>query len=146
MRRRADPGLVRQTNRHRLNRDANRALCVLALGRLSYDERTRAYPARRTAEGKTKREIIRCLKRYLAREVFWALTADGQTAARSAGASDLAHEHRPDAVPGLDIPGDRACGGSHDQRVGAIRADLPTGDRLRERFRNLATAVRAVPA
>jgi hypothetical protein len=49
---RADPRLVR---------DANRALYVLALGRLSYDERTRAYAARRTTEGKTKREIIRCM-------------------------------------------------------------------------------------
>ena len=95
------------------NRDANRALYVLAPGRLSYDERTRGYAARRTAEGKTRREIIRCLKHYPAREVFRGLTADGQTAVRSAGAPDLAHEHRPDAVPGPDIPGDRARSGAH---------------------------------
>lgn len=73
------PASSGKTNRYRLNRggnrDANRALYVLALGRLSYDERTRAYAARRTAEGKSKREIIRCIKRYLAREVFTALTA-----------------------------------------------------------------------
>jgi transposase len=72
------PASSGKTNRHRLNRggnrDANRALYVLALGRLSYDERTRAYAARRAAEGKTKREIIRCIKRYLARDVFRALT------------------------------------------------------------------------
>ena len=52
--------------RHRLNRggnrDANRALHVLVLGRMSWDERTREYVARRTAEGKSKREILRCLK------------------------------------------------------------------------------------
>jgi len=60
--------------RHRLNRqgnrDANRALYMVALGRMSRDERTRTYVARRTAEGKSKKEIIRCLKRYIAREVY----------------------------------------------------------------------------
>ncbi len=65
--------------RHRLNRggnrDANRALHVLALGRMSWDERTREYVARRTAEGKSRREILRCLKRYIAREVYRVLTA-----------------------------------------------------------------------
>jgi transposase len=54
--------------RHRLNRhgnrDANRALYMIALGRMSRDERTRTYVAWRTAEGKSKKEIIRCLKRY----------------------------------------------------------------------------------
>ena len=68
-----------KTSRHRLNRggnrDANRALHVLALGRMSWDERTRAYVARRTAEGKSKREILRCLKRYVAREVYRVLKA-----------------------------------------------------------------------
>jgi transposase len=76
------PASSGKTNRHRLNRggnrDANRALYVLALGRLTYDEGTRAYAARRTAEGKTKREIIRCIKRYLAREVFKALTSEAE--------------------------------------------------------------------
>jgi transposase len=41
--------------------------------RLTCDARTQAYVARRTAEGMSKREIIRCLKRYVAREVFHAL-------------------------------------------------------------------------
>jgi hypothetical protein len=49
--------------------------------RLGYDERTRAYASRRTTEGKTKREIIRCLKRYLAREVFTALLGSPSIAA-----------------------------------------------------------------
>ena len=60
--------------RHRLNRrdnrDANRALYVVAFTRMSNDERTRAYVARRTGEGKSKKEIIRCLKRYIAREIY----------------------------------------------------------------------------
>jgi transposase len=65
--------------RHRLNRqgnrDANRALYVVATERMSRDERTRAYVVRRTEEGKSKREIIRCLKRYIARELYGVLTA-----------------------------------------------------------------------
>jgi transposase len=71
-----------RTDRHRLNyggdRDANRALHMIAVCRLRYRERTRAYAKRRTAEGKTKTEIIRCLKRYIARELYHALIADLQ--------------------------------------------------------------------
>jgi transposase len=69
-----------RTDRHRLNyggdRDANRALHMIAVCRLRHCARTRAYADRRTAEGKTKTEIIRCLKRYIAREIYHALTAD----------------------------------------------------------------------
>jgi transposase len=65
--------------RHRLNphgnRDANRALYVIAVCRMSRDDRTRIYVAKRTAEGKTKKEIIRCLKRYIAREVYRILAS-----------------------------------------------------------------------
>jgi transposase len=60
--------------RHRLNRggnrDANRALWVVALVRLRSEPRTRAYVERRTSQGLSKREILRCLKRYIVREVF----------------------------------------------------------------------------
>ena len=66
--------------RHRLNpggnRDANRALHVVALNRLRRDDRTRAYVARRTAEGKSKKEAMRCLKRYIARETYRAILLD----------------------------------------------------------------------
>jgi transposase len=68
------PASSGKTVRHRLdrggNRDANRALHLLAVRRLAWDPRTRAYATRRTAEGKTTPEILRCLKRYLARELF----------------------------------------------------------------------------
>ena len=53
---------------------------TILLVRLRTDPDTRAYVARRTAEGKTKKEIIRCLKRYVAREVFAALHQLGQDA------------------------------------------------------------------
>lgn len=60
--------------RHRLNRQGdrqlNRALHTVALGRSSFHRPTKEYIARRTAEGKTTREIRRCLKRYLARHFF----------------------------------------------------------------------------
>ncbi len=63
-----------QQRRHRLNRggnrDANRALWVVAMTRLRVDARTKEYSARRTQEGRTKPEILRCLKRYIARELY----------------------------------------------------------------------------
>jgi transposase len=67
--------------RHRLNRGgnrgANRALYMICLARMRRDRRTQEYVARRTAEGKSKREIIRCLKRYVAREVYRVLISCG---------------------------------------------------------------------
>jgi hypothetical protein len=47
---------------------------MIVLGRLGRCPRTRAYVQRRTAQGHTSKEIIRCLKRYLAREIYKALT------------------------------------------------------------------------
>jgi transposase len=63
-----------RNQRHRLNRggdrQANNALWRIALVRMSHDPRTRDYIARRIAQGKTKKEAIRCLKRYIAREIY----------------------------------------------------------------------------
>jgi transposase len=67
----------RTTGRHRLSRGgdraANSALYVVTIVRMRHHQATRAYVERRTAEGLSKREIIRCLKRYIAREIFTAL-------------------------------------------------------------------------
>src|SRR5690606_33909949 len=64
------------TGRHRLNRggdrSANAALYRIVMSRLRWDPRTRDYVDRRTKQGRSKKEIIRCLKRYIAREVFTA--------------------------------------------------------------------------
>ena len=72
------PASSGQTIRHRLNRGGDRALNsavhTIALCRMRSCARTRAYVARRTAEGKTPREIRRCLKRYIARELYRHLT------------------------------------------------------------------------
>jgi transposase len=71
------PASSGRTDRHRLNRggdrQANAALYRIVLVRLQYDPKTQAYMKRRTREGMTKAEIIRCLKRYVAREVFGIL-------------------------------------------------------------------------
>jgi hypothetical protein len=49
---------------------------MIAVVRLRCSQRTRDYTIRRTAEGKSKKEIIRCLKRYIAREIYYTLRAD----------------------------------------------------------------------
>jgi transposase len=54
----------------RRDRAANSALHIIAIGRLRTDPRTKAYIAKRVAEGHSMLEAIRCLKRYIAREVF----------------------------------------------------------------------------
>ena len=68
------PASSGKTNRHRLNRagdrQANAALHTVALTRMRSDPRTRAYVDRRTAEGLGELEIMRCLKRYIARELY----------------------------------------------------------------------------
>jgi transposase len=68
-----------KTTRHRLNRGGNRqanhALWRIVMVRLTFDRNTQAYRARRRAEGKSDREIIRCLKRHVAREVYRHLVA-----------------------------------------------------------------------
>jgi transposase len=68
------PASSGRTDRHRLNRggdrQANAALHRIVLARLRWDPRTKDYVARRTKEGRTKREAIRCLKRYVARDVY----------------------------------------------------------------------------
>jgi transposase len=75
------PASSGKTNRHRLHRGGDRtgnsALHIASVVRLRYDPRSRSYAERRTGQGLTMPEIIiRCQKRYLAREVFHALRAD----------------------------------------------------------------------
>jgi hypothetical protein len=62
---------------------------MIAVCRLRDCQRTRAYAQRRIADGKTKQEIIRCLKRYIARETYHALCAD---------LADLLQPQAPNAV------------------------------------------------
>jgi transposase len=74
------PASSGKTSRHRLNpagdRDANRALYLITLSRMRYCPETQAYIKRRQAEGLSKREAIRCVKRYIARQTYHAIRAD----------------------------------------------------------------------
>lgn len=74
------PASSGKTQRHRLNRggsrEANNALWTIAMVRMRSDARTRAYVARRSAEGLSTKEIQRCLKRYVVRELYPLILAD----------------------------------------------------------------------
>ena len=73
------PASSGNTVRHRLNRGGdrrlNQALHMAAIVRMRWDEETKVYVERRTAEGRTKSEIRRCLKRHLARRIYRTLSA-----------------------------------------------------------------------
>ena len=77
------PASSGMTQRHRLNRggdrQANRALHLAVIGRIRLDPKTQAYVEKKTSEGHSKLETIRCLKRYLAREVYYLLNPGPQT-------------------------------------------------------------------
>jgi transposase len=74
------PASSGQTNRHRLNRggnrELNRALHVIAINRLRLDPASRDYVARKCAEGKSKKDAVRCLKRRISDVVYRRLMAD----------------------------------------------------------------------
>ena len=76
------PASSGKTVRHRLNRGgdraANSALHIIAIGRLRTDQKTKDYVARRIAEGHSKLDAIRALKRYLAREIFTLISSDAE--------------------------------------------------------------------
>ena len=77
------PASSGKTQRHRLNRGGNRqansALHMIVVCRMRTDQRTRTYVQRRTQEGLSKPEVMRCLKRYVAREIYRVLTAPSPT-------------------------------------------------------------------
>ena len=82
------PASSGKTNRHRLNRGGNRqanaTLDRIVVVRLRWHEQTKAYASRRLKEGRSKAEIMRCLKRFIAREVFHTLL--GRPPVRTAAA------------------------------------------------------------
>lgn len=117
--------------RHRLNRGGNRqanwALWAITLVRMSHDPTTAAYVARRTREGKTKREIIRCLKRHIAREMYKLIT---QPVVVPAGA-DLRHA-RVDA--GISLATAAKALGSWPTRISELERGLDHNTDLARRY------------
>jgi transposase len=83
VRRLPHPASSGRTIRHRLNRggdrQANAALYRVIIVRMRFHQPTRDYLARRTLEGKTKAEIIRCLKRFVAREIYHLIQAPARS-------------------------------------------------------------------
>lgn len=75
-------------NRHRINRGGNRrlnhAIHMIAVNRLRLDEESRCYYKRKIAEGKTKKEALRALKRQVVNRVFKCLEADAATMSAAA--------------------------------------------------------------
>lgn len=82
------PASSGNTIRYRLNRGGdrqlNRVLTTIVLVRMRFDQATRAYVARRRTEGRTTKEIMRILKRYITRQVFRILTTAHPTPAPAA--------------------------------------------------------------
>jgi transposase len=74
------PASSGNTTRHRLHRggdrQANSSIHLIVVNRLRWHDPTKMYAARRTEEGKSKKEIMRCLKRAVVRELYRALQAD----------------------------------------------------------------------
>lgn len=75
----ADPAVAVRGINHGGHRQLNAAIYRTVIVRMRFHQPTIDYVARRTAEGKTKREIIRCLKRYVIREVYHLLRPATQT-------------------------------------------------------------------
>jgi transposase len=77
------PASSDMTQRHRLNRggdrQANRALHLAVINSIRLDPKTQIYIEKKTSEGHSKLEAIRCLKRYLAREIYYLLNPGQQT-------------------------------------------------------------------
>ena len=129
------PASSGQTRRHRLNRGgdraANSALHLAVISRMRLDERTKAYVARRTADGLSKREIIRCLKRYLARELYPLLKTAAASAAlaparagQGRAAAERTLEPRRTGAQSAAVPG--AAGGPAQRRARLLPAPLDT--------------------
>ena len=110
----ASPG---RTTRHRLNRGddtaADSALHRIALVRLATDPDTRAYAAKRTAEGKSKKDILRCLKRAIAREVFHLITHPQPVQS----AADLRPARRQLGLTITDVANALGCGIAKISRI-----------------------------
>lgn len=132
-----------RTARHRLNqggnRQANHALWRIAMVRLATCQRTRAYAARRQTEGKTRRETIRCLKRYIAREVF-ALLAKPQPAPASEDLRAQRHTTGHSLTAAAHQPGTRPATINATERGQAPHHRLIPANR--NRLNNQQTAAR----
>lgn len=124
------------TVRHRLNRGGNRhannALWRIATVRMRTDERTIDYARRRQAQGKTRREIIRCLERHIAREIYRLLTAPPEVP----HGADLRHQRHQARIT-LTTAADAL--NTHPTRISALERGTQHNHPLATRYQNWLT-------
>jgi transposase len=129
-----------KTVRHRLNhggnREANNALWRIVLVRLSSDPETQAYAARRKQDGKSSKEIMRCLKRYVAREVFRLLTNPPSTPK----GSDLRATRK---AAKITLEKAAACLDTYPITISKIERNLTNDTKLATRYEAWLTAQKA---
>jgi transposase len=122
-----------KVTRHRLNRggnrEANNALWRIVMVRLACDNRTQIYADRRRAEGKSKKEVLRCLKRYVAREVYYLLVSPPVI-------TDVAELRERRVANGITLATVAAQLGTWASRVSALERGLTHNQDLAHRYRD----------
>ena len=130
------PASSGKTTRHRVStgadRNANHALYQVVLVRMASCQRTKDYVAKRTAGGKSKREIMRCLKRYAAREIYRQIT-NPQAALDN---TDLRHKR---TTLGFTITTVVRELGQRPSKISLLERDLLRNDTLATNYRRWLT-------
>jgi len=131
-----------QRVRHRLNRGGNRransALWRIATTRMRTDARTQQYVARRLAEGKNQREIIRCLKRHIAREVYRLITNPPPT-------PDCARLRTRRQEAGVTVTQAARALGTHPTRISALELGQDHNHQRATRYQSWLRTHEAAP-
>ena len=127
------PASSGRTVRHRLNRGGNRqannALWRIATNRMRTDPRTKEYVTRRQAEGKTHREIIRCLKRHIAREIYHLITNPPPTP----NCPELRNQRQHQ---GITVTRAARALGTHPSRISALERGRHHNHQLAARYQH----------
>ena len=132
-----------QTIRHRLNqggnRQANSALWRVATTRMRTDTRTKEYVAKRHGEGKNKREIIRCLKRHIAREIYQLITNPPPTPSGARLRSRRQHA-------GITVTQAAQAIGTHTARISELELGRNHNHQLATRYQDWLRTHEAAPS
>lgn len=135
------PASSGKTRRYRVNhggdRRGNKALHRIALVRMRHEDRTRTYVERKLAEGKTKKEILRCLKRAIAREVYTALTCSQAAPVVEVDGNDLARERKARGITMVTVA---EALGTYPARISDIEKNKRPLIALTDQYRNWLAA------
>jgi len=126
------PASSGKTKRHRLNRGGNRqlncAIYSIAIVRMQHDERTKNYIEKKIAEGKTKKEAIRCLCRYISREIFSQLK---DNSVQIVSGVQLAERRRQSGLTQMDVA---KAMGVHYRKIGRIENEQEFNTELLKKY------------